>query len=76
GYFWGSFPKVTRRKGGTNSSRYPNNGYVPSAPAKTKELNPKKRCVDTDAIKGALRPFIHGINSLRKIDPRVYNCRS
>ncbi|WP_236326424.1 hypothetical protein, partial [Pseudomonas poae] len=29
GYFWGSFPKVTRRKGGTNSRRYPNNGYVP-----------------------------------------------
>ncbi len=28
GYFWGSFPKVTRRKGGTNISRYPNNGYV------------------------------------------------
>ncbi|MCK3864371.1 hypothetical protein E4P00_18780 [Pseudomonas sp. B329] len=22
------FSKVTRRKGGTNSSRYPNNGYV------------------------------------------------
>ncbi|PTC30719.1 hypothetical protein C9382_08800 [Pseudomonas aylmerensis] len=22
-------PKVTRRKGGTISSRYPNNGYVP-----------------------------------------------
>ena len=28
GYFWGSFPKVTRRKGGTIGSRYPNNGYV------------------------------------------------
>ncbi|TYK57998.1 hypothetical protein FXO26_12145 [Pseudomonas synxantha] len=24
----GSFPKVTRCKSGTNSSRYPNNGYV------------------------------------------------
>ncbi|VVP64980.1 hypothetical protein PS907_01199 [Pseudomonas fluorescens] len=29
GYFWGSFPKVTRRKGGTHSSRCLNNGYVP-----------------------------------------------
>ncbi len=28
GYFWGSFPKVTRRKGGTLSRRYLNNGYV------------------------------------------------
>src|SRR5450830_324614 len=28
GYFWGSFPKVTRRKGGTHSSRYRRNGYV------------------------------------------------
>ena len=28
GYFWGSFPKVTRREGGTNISRYPNIGYV------------------------------------------------
>ncbi|WP_173439157.1 hypothetical protein [Pseudomonas fildesensis] len=24
----GSFPKVTRRKGGTNNRRYANNGYV------------------------------------------------
>jgi hypothetical protein len=24
------FSKVTRRKGGTNTSRYPNNGYIPS----------------------------------------------
>ncbi|PLR64907.1 hypothetical protein QCBJ_02255 [Pseudomonas sp. QC2] len=24
----GLFSKVTRRKGGTHSSRYPNNGYV------------------------------------------------
>jgi len=30
GYFWGSFPKVTRRKGGTLSRRYLNNGYVPN----------------------------------------------
>ena len=28
GYFWGSFPKVTRRKGGTNSRRDRSNGYV------------------------------------------------
>ena len=28
GYFWGSFPKVTRRKGGTLSSRYRSNGYL------------------------------------------------
>jgi hypothetical protein len=28
GYVWGSFPKVTRRKGGTLSSRYRSNGYV------------------------------------------------
>ncbi|MDQ0740750.1 hypothetical protein QF045_003610 [Pseudomonas sp. W4I3] len=28
GYFWGSFPKVTRRKGGTLSRRYRSNGYV------------------------------------------------
>ena len=28
GYFWGSFPKVTRRKGGTNSRRNRSNGYV------------------------------------------------
>ncbi|MCK3840909.1 hypothetical protein E4P01_23730 [Pseudomonas sp. NCIMB 10586] len=28
GYFWGSFPKVTRCKSGTNSGRYPNTGYV------------------------------------------------
>ncbi|WP_218239536.1 hypothetical protein, partial [Pseudomonas sp. NS1(2017)] len=32
GYFWGSFPKVTRRKGGTISSRYLNNGYAPHQP--------------------------------------------
>ncbi len=29
GYFWGSFPKVTRCKSGTLSGRYLNNGYVP-----------------------------------------------
>ncbi len=28
GYFWGSFPKVTRCKSGTLSSRYRSNGYV------------------------------------------------
>ncbi|MGL4564806.1 MAG: hypothetical protein ACRCVD_05905, partial [Halioglobus sp.] len=28
GYFWGSFPKVTRRKGGTNSRRDRSIGYV------------------------------------------------
>ena len=28
GYFWGSFPKVTRCKSGTNSRRYRSNGYV------------------------------------------------
>ena len=28
GYFWGSFPKVTRCKSGTHSSRYRSNGYV------------------------------------------------
>ncbi|TKJ77560.1 hypothetical protein PspCFBP13509_19070 [Pseudomonas sp. CFBP13509] len=28
GYFWGSFPKVTRRKGGTLGRRYRSNGYV------------------------------------------------
>ena len=32
GYFWGSFPKVTRCKSGTLSRRYRSNGYV---------LNPK-----------------------------------
>ena len=29
GYFWGSFPKVTRCKSGTLSGRYRSNGYVP-----------------------------------------------
>src|SRR5476651_2815074 len=29
GYFWGSFPKVTRCKSGTNSGRYRSNGYAP-----------------------------------------------
>ncbi|CRL99465.1 hypothetical protein [Pseudomonas sp. 28 E 9] len=28
GYFWGSFPKVTRCKSGTHSSRCRSNGYV------------------------------------------------
>ena len=28
GYFWGSFPKVTRRQGGTLSGRCRSNGYV------------------------------------------------
>ncbi len=28
GYFWGSFPKVTRCKSGTNSRRNRSNGYV------------------------------------------------
>ena len=30
GYFWGSFPKVTRCKSGTNTSRYRRNGYAPA----------------------------------------------
>src|SRR5476649_774303 len=32
GYFWGSFPKVTRCKSGTHIRHHPNNGYVPSGP--------------------------------------------
>ncbi|WP_218570331.1 hypothetical protein, partial [Pseudomonas sp. C 49-2] len=33
------FSKVSRRKGGTNFSRYPNNGYAPPA----NPLSPKNR---------------------------------
>ncbi|AYG07585.1 hypothetical protein D7M10_10995 [Pseudomonas fluorescens] len=37
GYFWGSFPKVSRRKGGTLSGRDRSNGYVhnPQQPRKS-----------------------------------------
>ena len=52
GYFWGSFPKVTRRKGGTHFSRYPNNGYVPSAP------HDNRRCVDTYAAMTAAQTTV------------------
>ncbi|CAN2968069.1 hypothetical protein METHPM2_1300019 [Pseudomonas sp. PM2] len=35
GYFWGSFPKVTRCQSGTLGGRYLNNGYVPGLTALT-----------------------------------------
>ncbi|SED34933.1 hypothetical protein SAMN04515675_0805 [Pseudomonas costantinii] len=34
GYFWGSFPKVTRCKSGTLSGRYRSNGYAPGKKGK------------------------------------------
>ncbi|WP_426161334.1 hypothetical protein, partial [Pseudomonas sp. PWP3-1] len=38
---FGLFSKVTRRKGGTNTSRYPNNGYVlnPTQPQTARTSN-------------------------------------
>ncbi|WP_218193710.1 hypothetical protein, partial [Pseudomonas gelidaquae] len=49
GYFWGSFPKVTRRKGGTNSRRYRSNGYVLNIPKPSQAKSNTKSCVDTYA---------------------------
>ncbi|MGX5795626.1 hypothetical protein ACWHY4_17880, partial [Pseudomonas sp. E2-15] len=49
GYFWGSFPKVTRRKGGTNSRRYRSNGYVLNPPNPSQAKLNLKSCVNTYA---------------------------
>ncbi|WP_217649952.1 hypothetical protein, partial [Pseudomonas azotoformans] len=39
---WG-FSKVSRRKGGTNIRRYPNNGYVLNSKTPANPLSPKNR---------------------------------
>ncbi len=64
GYFWGSFPKVTRRKGGTHSSRCLNNGYVPGL------IQPPGRL--SGRLRGQARSHIFGSWGVRK---RVVGCQ-
>ena len=44
GYFWGSFPKVTRCKSGTLSGRDRSNGYVPNPTPEEPHITDSERC--------------------------------
>ncbi len=45
----GSFPKVTRCKSGTNSSRYRRNGYAPNHPINLPAIPPTELCQEITA---------------------------
>ena len=64
GYFWGSFPKVTRRKGGTLSGRNRSNGYAHTP------NNPKRASrVDTHAAISADPSLIFSDKPLSQASP-------